>query len=138
MVIANRTVERADSIIEIIANDRLQTASIPLTDSSEELFDAARKSDLIINCTTIGMRYGPEELSTPLRAEHIPKRALVCDLVYNPIETPLLRQATLSGAPTLGGVDMLVYQGAQSFEMWTGIEAPLDIMRKAARDALGS
>ncbi|MGB2584182.1 MAG: shikimate dehydrogenase, partial [Dehalococcoidia bacterium] len=67
----------------------------------------------------------------------IPKRALVYDVVYNPIETPLLADAKRAGASTLGGLAMLVYQGAVSFELWTGREAPVDIMMTVAREALG-
>ena len=57
-------------------------------------------------------------------------------MVYNPIETPLLRDAKAAGARTLGGLGMLVYQGAKAFELWTGKEAPVDIMFEAARGAL--
>jgi shikimate dehydrogenase len=76
------------------------------------------------------------ENETPLRASSIPKDALVYDLVYNPLETPLLREAKKAGARVLGGLAMLVYQGATSFELWVGKEAPLDIMFRQAREAL--
>jgi shikimate dehydrogenase len=61
---------------------------------------------------------------------------LVYDLVYNPIETPLLREAKRVGSRTLGGFPMLIYQGAASFELWTGKEAPVEVMLAAARQAL--
>jgi shikimate dehydrogenase len=61
---------------------------------------------------------------------------LVYDLVYNPPKTPLLRIAREAGANTIGGLPMLIYQGAASFKLWTGREAPLDIMFSAARQAL--
>jgi shikimate dehydrogenase len=62
---------------------------------------------------------------------------LVYDLVYHPAETPLIAAARQSGASFLGGLPMLVYQGAASFELWTDREAPLDIMFEAAREAAG-
>ena len=60
----------------------------------------------------------------------------VYDLVYLPAETPLLTAARQRGARTLGGLPMLVYQGAASLNLWTGREAPVDIMFEAAREAL--
>lgn len=102
----------------------------------ECLGEALAPSDLVVNCTSVGMRHSPTEGQSPLEAELIPKQALVFDLVYNPGETPLLKDAKRAGARTLGGLTMLVYQGAASFELWTGREAPLDIMFQAARRAV--
>ena len=61
---------------------------------------------------------------------------LVVDLVYNPPETSLLRRATTVGARVLGGLPMLVYQGADAFRIWTGREAPVEVMLAAAQQAL--
>ena len=65
--------------------------------------------------------------------EVIPKGVLVYDVVYNPWLTPLLRLAQKAGANILGGLPMLVYQGAASFKLWTGREAPVDIMFNKAK-----
>ena len=62
-------------------------------------------------------------------------QTLVYDLVY-PAETRLLRDARAAGAQTMGGLPMLIYQGAASFEIWTGQKAPIDIMRSALEAAL--
>jgi shikimate dehydrogenase len=62
---------------------------------------------------------------------------LVYDLVYVPAETPLMKAAKAAGARVLGGLPMLIYQGAASLKLWTGREAPIDIMLKAAGEALG-
>jgi shikimate dehydrogenase len=67
-----------------------------------------------------------------LSAGCISASCLVNDLVYNPLETPLLRDAARAGAAVLGGIQMLVYQGAASFEMWTGQFAPVPVMLDAA------
>jgi shikimate dehydrogenase len=94
------------------------------------------KCDLIVHCTTIGMKDGPQEGQSPLRLQVIPKSVLVYDVVYNPWPTPLLRLARKAGADILGGLPMLVYQGAASFKLWTDKEAPVDIMFDKAREVL--
>jgi len=92
--------------------------------------------DLIVHCTTIGMKDSPQEGQSPLSFEVIPKNVLVCDVVYNPWLTPLLRLAQKAGANILGGLPMLVYQGAASFKLWTGRKAPVDIMFNKAKAIL--
>ncbi len=101
--------------------------------SSPEVLEGC---DLIVHCTTIGMRHGDQEGQSPLTREVIPGRALVYDLVYNPWPTPLLKLAQEAGSDILGGLPMLVYQGAASFELWTDKEAPLDVMFRKVREAL--
>jgi shikimate dehydrogenase len=92
--------------------------------------------DLIVHCTTIGMKDSPQEGQSPLSLEVIPKGVLVYDVVYNPWLTPLLRLAQKAGANILGGLPMLVYQGVASFKLWTGKEAPVDIMFDKAKEIL--
>ena len=102
----------------------------------ESLAAVMKECQLLVNCTPIGMRHSKHEHDLPMPSEFIPVRALVFDIIYNPAETRLLAEAKRRGARTLGGLSMLVYQGAAAFELWTGREAPLDVMFKAARDAL--
>ena len=92
--------------------------------------------DLIVNATSVGMRHGPAAGESPLPRAAIPPEALVFDLVYNPPVTRLLREAEEVGARVLNGLSMLVYQGAASFELWTGKPAPLGLMFERARRAL--
>jgi shikimate dehydrogenase len=92
--------------------------------------------DLIVHCTTIGMKDDPQEGQSPLKAEVIPRNVLVYDVVYNPWTTPLLGLARKAGANILGGLSMLVYQGAASFKLWINREAPVDIMFARAREVL--
>jgi shikimate dehydrogenase len=82
------------------------------------------------------MKHSSQEGQSPLGLEVIPKDVLVYDLVYNPWPTPLLRLAQKAGANILGGLPMLVYQGAASFKLWTGREAPVDIMFNKAKEIL--
>jgi len=60
------------------------------------------------------------------------------DIVYNPVETKLARDAEAVGAHVISGVEMLLYQGAASFEIWTGVSAPIEVMRKAALNKLSA
>lgn len=66
----------------------------------------------------------------------MPSHWTVFDLVYNPAQTRLLAQARAAGATAIGGLEMLVQQGALAFELWTGQFPPLDVMRAAARESL--
>ena len=99
---------------------------------------AAKSADLIVNCTSVGMSHGPDGAGSPLTANQIPPTCLVNDLVYNPLQTPLLREASKASAAILGGIQMLVYQGAASFEMWTGQDAPVQVMLEAATAEMAS
>jgi len=92
--------------------------------------------DLVVHCTTIGMKHSSQEGQSPLSLDVIPKGILIYDLVYNPWPTPLLQLAQKAGANILGGLPMLVYQGAASFKLWTGLEAPVDIMFSKANEIL--
>jgi len=69
---------------------------------------------------------------SPVPAGLLKDSLIVFDIVYNPIITRLLREAKAAGARTIGGIDMLAWQGALAFEKWTGQSAPLDLMRKEA------
>ena len=103
---------------------------------AEHFIEALPPCELVVNCTPVGMRDSATDGQSPLGAELTPKGALVYDVVYNPIETPLLLDAKRAGARTLGGLAMLVYQGAMAFELWTGRAAPVDIMFEGAKGAL--
>ena len=83
------------------------------------------------------MLHGPAEGESPIPAGVISPKCVVYDMVYNPPDTPLLVDAGRAGAKCGGGLPMLVYQGAAAWSLWTGREAPMDVMFKAAKDALG-
>ena len=136
LTVANRTLSRAERLVQIAQDGGVNSLPIPLAGSA--LDRAAASADLIVNCTTLGMAHGPDEQGTPLSRQQIPPTALVNDLVYNPKETPLLRLAAQAGAQVLGGIHMLVYQGAASFEMWTGQRAPVEVMLRAAIEAMAA
>lgn len=134
ITIANRTEARAAALTAALRGEApsisaTMIATVPWGSPVNDV-------DLVVNTTTLGMRHGPGEGQSPLKAGVIPPAILVCDLVYNPQETPLLAEARRAGARTLGGLPMLIYQGAIAFEMWTGQRPPIGVMFEAARRAL--
>lgn len=92
---------------------------------------AVRECDLLINTTSVGLK-DPD--TSPLPEGLLPQSGVVVDIVYNPPVTKLLRDAQARGLRTLGGLPMLVWQGALAFELWTGREPDVSVMYKAARD----
>lgn len=94
-----------------------------------------RSADILVNTTPVGM--SPNRGESPADASVLHPGLLVFDLVYNPERTRLLADAEAAGARALGGLAMLVYQGAEAFRLWTGREAPEALMMRAAREALG-
>ena len=132
--IANRTVARAEALIAELRSNGAETSAFAI--DSTGLADRCANADLIVNCTSIGMRGSPSPDASPLLDGAIQPGCLVYDIVYNPEVTPLLAQAEEAGARTLGGLPMLVYQGAAAFEKWTGMSAPVEVMMAAARRAM--
>lgn len=125
----NRTLSRSIELADRLHN-RFPELALALND-----WEALEETHLIINATSVGMAPKPDE--SPLPAQYtIPHNAIVFDLVYNPPETKLLREARARGAGVIGGLEMLVYQGARAFELWTGERAPVGVMRDAASKAL--
>jgi shikimate dehydrogenase len=128
LVIANRTIERAEALLgDLLAASAADPLLFALTPDDADLPDLLAEATLIVNATSIGW-HGDD---SPLPARLIPPSALVFDMVYRP--TQLLRDAAACGAHTLDGAGMLARQAALAFEHWTGQSAPLDIMRAALR-----
>ncbi len=75
-------------------------------------------------------------MQSPIKANDLKKGITVFDIVYNPLETKLLRDAKASGAEVISGLEMLIEQGAESIRLWLNIEPEIDLMRKSALDAL--
>jgi 3-dehydroquinate dehydratase/shikimate dehydrogenase len=91
--------------------------------------------DLVVNATPLGTS-GRLATETPFTAEQLRGARVAYDLVYNPAETRFLREARTAGCRTLGGLSMLVAQAAEQFTLWTGLQAPADVMRAAAEERL--
>ncbi len=92
-------------------------------------------ADIIINTTPVGM--SPDIDKSPVPEKVFKKGMLVMDIVYNPLKTRLLSMAEEKGCLTINGLPMFIYQGAEQFKLWTGDEAPLDVMTEAVKKALG-
>lgn len=131
VAIYNRTAGRAASLAAELAPAGGPAArAIPSPDVLRP--DAI---DLLVNATSLGM--GAQSSVCPWPEPlPLPAHWTVYDLVYNPAETRLLARARAAGAAALGGLGMLIHQGALAFELWTGRPAPVEIMRRAARQAL--
>ena len=95
-----------------------------------QLAEAIENVDILVNATSVGM--SPAAGESPVPSNLLNKVPVVFDIVYNPMVTRLLREADKAGAKTIGGVDMLAWQGALAFEKWTGQKAPVEVMRGEA------
>jgi shikimate dehydrogenase len=95
---------------------------------------AADRIEILVNTTPAGMT--PQTDECPVPREKLRPGLVVMDIVYNPLKTRLLREAEAAGCVTIDGLSMFVYQGTRQFELWTGISAPMDIMRMAAEAEL--
>ena len=134
IIIANRTLSRAQSLSTLSMGLGVSARAISL--DWQELSLAAVKSELIVNCTSVGMAHTSEFGLSPLLLQQISPNSVVYDLVYNPIETQLLKEAAQAGAAVISGIKMLVYQGAASFELWFDRPAPVDVMLESADKAI--
>jgi len=124
---------RAEKLGEALGGAKI--AVLP-SNKGSQYEEAVSGTDLLINCTPIGMKHSPTERESPVAAELISPKSFVYDVVYNPPQTQLMKLAERAGARTLGGLSMLVYQGVAAFELWTGKSAPVAVMMKKARGAL--
>jgi shikimate dehydrogenase len=91
---------------------------------------------ILVNATPVGM--APDLDGIPINPDRLDRFEVVMDIVYQPLQTRLLREAEAHGCATIDGLQMLIHQGAAQFELWTGLPAPLEIMSMAAYDALPS
>ena len=137
VTVINRTFPRAGRLVAELQPHAGATELHALPDVHASWAASVLSCRLLINCTSVGMAGTQEEKGSPVPIDLIPAGALVFDLIYRPIQTPLMAAARKRGAGVLGGLPMLIYQGADSFRLWTGLEAPLEVMFRAARSALG-
>ena len=105
--------------------------------SHAALREVAGHADILVNATPIGM-HPKSDVDPPVQEDWLREGMWVYDLVYHPRNTRLLEAAERRGCPAVSGVGMLVHQGGLSFQMWTGLEAPLDTMERAVLEALGA
>ena len=133
LTILNRNVDKAQSLARDVSNSGL--IGDVKSDSINEINAYLADADILVDTTPLGMH--PHINDQPIAtAENMHDELVVFDAVYNPNETVLLKQAIEAGAKPVYGIKMLLYQGAESFKIWTGADAPVDIMEKALKDTL--
>jgi shikimate dehydrogenase len=135
LAILNRKLEMdwAEGIAQAVKKDS-GTETVALDLEAGNLEEALAQADILVNATSIGM--SPEVGETLVPARLLRAGMFVVDIIYNPAKTRLLQEAEAAGAQVMSGMDMLVWQGALAFEMWTGKPAPFEIMKEAAVQAL--
>lgn len=129
LAVLNRTAKAAQAlakVLERMLNKKVAVGSLSSKDVASNLSD----SDILVNATSIGMK--PHFDESPVPSKLLRADLAVMDIVYNPLETKLAKEAKAAGAKVINGVEMLVYQGAASLELWTGKSAPVKVMRQAA------
>ena len=135
LVILNRSLERAVKLAgSIFDNTGEKVSTLELNEGN--LARAIFGADILVNTTNIGITPRTDETLVP--SELLKPGILVNDIVYNPIKTRLLLDAEAAGARIIPGIEMLAWQGALSFEMWTGQKAPVEVMRGVAIRGLES
>lgn len=135
-VIYALTQENAD--VTVFARDTSKAASLAesFKISVAEVPETYAGFDIVVNCTPLGTS-GDTADQTIAIADQLMGVKLVYDLVYNPTDTLLIREAKKAGVQTLGGLEMLIAQGAEQFRIWTERDAPLEAMRSAVKKKLG-
>lgn len=135
LCILNRAPEKAAVLADVL-NRMFGAKVVGGALSPSAVQKSLQDADILVNATSVGMHpHVDQSLVTPQRLK--PDLA-VMDIVYNPVETKLAKDAKAAGAKVISGVEMLIYQGVASFKIWTGKSAPIEVMRKAALNKLGA
>ncbi|MCL1977350.1 MAG: shikimate dehydrogenase [Candidatus Bathyarchaeota archaeon] len=132
LVVLNRTVSEAQKLAESLkkCGKKIIVDSLSPDVIEEKISDV----DILLNTTSVGMK--PNINQSLIASNNLKSDLTVMDIVYNPFETQLVKDAKAVGAKVVNGVEMLIYQGAASFEIWTGQQPPVQVMRKAALEQL--
>jgi shikimate dehydrogenase len=127
LTVVNRTAARGQALVSLLNVKTPAQADFVLWDN---VYALPPETDIVVNATSIGLY--PDVTAKPrLNYETLTAKMIVCDVIPNPPRTPFLAEAGARGAKTLDGLGMLVYQGAIAFQMWTGHEAPVEVMHQA-------
>lgn len=131
LIIANRTSKNALNLQKDLRNKL--NADVKTVDFGEKLENELLDADILINTTPIGM-YPDIDQEPLVKAGMMHKNLVVNDLVYNPLKTCLLKECEKANAEAVSGIKMLIYQGMESFKIWTGIYPPLEIFENALKE----
>ena len=136
LTIINRTAVRAGRLRHDLASASAGASLKSLGSSDAGVSAALGSADLVVQCTSVGLRGSDTDGDLPFDPSGLREDAFVADLIANPVETPLVQAVIKSGRRAIGGLPMLVYQGAAAFELWTEREAPVGVMLAEARAAM--
>ncbi len=134
MVITNRTESRAKKLAMELKK-KIKVNAEGTNNSETTLKREIKTTDILINATSVGMY--PQINKLPIKMEILHNQLFVVDLIYNPLETQLIKDAKVIGCRTLGGLDMLVNQGALAFEWWTNKKPNINLMKNKIIEFLG-
>jgi len=134
ITIVNRTPSRGQELAKLL---REKTPAEAQFVHWQGEYRVPPQADILVNATPVGLFPNVKEMPLVVMASIRPD-LLVCDVIPNPPRTAFLRAAEARGARTLDGLGMLVYQGAIAFQMWTGVEAPVNVMRRALEEVFGT
>ena len=135
LAILNRAAGKAKKLAEVLGH-MFNRKVVGDALSPDAIAKHLRDSNILINATSVGMK--PNLNQSVVQPQWLRSDLAVMDIVYSPVETRLAKDAKAAGAKVVSGVEMLIYQGAASFEIWTGRSAPIEVMRKAALNKLSS
>lgn len=133
ILVVNRSPDRAKAMVDDLA---ARTGCPIRWQPWTGIYQVPEDAGLLVNATSIGL-YPDVNAMPPVDLSAAQPELLVCDAVFNPPETRLLAAARRRGLPVLDGLSMLVYQGVIGFQLWTGQDPPVDVMKQALREALG-
>jgi shikimate dehydrogenase len=123
ITIANRTLEKANNLSVFSKKIGLNANAIKI----EDVNDSAKNYDIIVNATSVGLK----NESSPISLEGINEKTIVYDIVYMPMNTDFIKKAKTKGSIVIFGYEMLLGQAVRAFEIWHGMEAPYNAMKKA-------
>jgi shikimate dehydrogenase len=139
LLITNRNIEKAKVLIDDFKTKLKNTDKEVFPEFNEEMIfnyddfsvlkNEIKDADILVNATPLGL-YPNINVNPIAKSNILHSDLVVFDLIYNPIETITLKEAKKAGAKTVSGIKMLIYQGAESLKIWTGIDAPIDTMEK--------
>lgn len=129
IVMANRTIIKAKMIINTI-NEKIPTSKGKAIEMDEEIIkEELKDASILINCTSIGMKSTIDQ-SPISNVDTFNKDVFVVDIIYDPLKTKFMSMAEEVGCKTMNGIDMLIYQGDLSFNIWTGEDMPIEYIKE--------
>jgi len=132
ITIVNRSKEKGEALVDLLNSKTRADAEYVLWNKT---FKIPEETNIVVNATSIGMY--PDPNKPDIDYSTLLPDMIVCDGVHNPVQTPFLMAAAERGCKTLDGFSMLVNQGAISFKLWTGLDAPVEVMKNALAREFG-